>query len=881
MKLSALRLREVGRFSEPVEIEGLSGGLDVLIAPNEAGKSTVLKALKAVFFDKHTSTNKDISALQPYGGGAPLVEVDFEAEGGQWRLRKQFLSDRSCSLSDLASARVVARGEEAHARALALFTDGGDGRDAGLTGFLLLEQRTWLDEAAPSVKAQTAIESVLEAELATTAGLSRLRQVLASAREDLAKLLTSHAPPRPTGSYKASIERRDRLRAKLEEAKRIEADVVGRQERLAVLASERTAHHDPVRAAAVAARVRDCAADLEAAGNARERLSRAEAAYREHESAHRLAGIEVARAREQIGELAAIEKSLGELASALSAAENVLQSHLAVAADAQSKHDAAKSRLTAARQALAARHAADRRASAETRSAELATRLSRLAEIEGARERLAGQLRSLPVSGRTLAAAEAEAGAIGALEARLEAGAPVVTFDLLPAAASKIRVDGALIASGEVVRASGPIRIDIEGIGAIAVAPARPADAEEDAADLGAHRRALDGILSGAGAADIDELRSRLARRSELERELGILDGKIEAVAPRGVEALKFELAKLREALAYCSPPSEAILPGRSEAEAAVSSAEREVAGLAREHAIASEAVYRARETATRLKAEIDAGGRRKAALVATLPPPDERRGWLERLTSRLADAERGLREAALERSAWREKAPDEQAFRRLAAAKAAAETEQKGWAERRESLDREIAILDSMLERDREACHEAVSEGFARDLCVAEREVVMQEADAAALKLLIEAASGVERGTRDALLRPVLERAAAYIAPVLPGASIDLRAGIVVSGLSRSGRSEDVGALSQGTREQIAVLVRLGVARLLADSGAPRPLILDDVLVYSDDGRLRGMFENLRTASKHHQVVVLSCRERAFEGLGGNRIGITPWRAT
>ncbi len=46
MKIKAIRLKEVGRFSAPVALEGLSGGLDVLSGPNEFGKSTILKAVK-------------------------------------------------------------------------------------------------------------------------------------------------------------------------------------------------------------------------------------------------------------------------------------------------------------------------------------------------------------------------------------------------------------------------------------------------------------------------------------------------------------------------------------------------------------------------------------------------------------------------------------------------------------------------------------------------------------------------------------------------------------------------------------------------------------------------------------------------------------------
>ena len=74
-------------------------------------------------------------------------------------------------------------------------------------------------------------------------------------------------------------------------------------------------------------------------------------------------------------------------------------------------------------------------------------------------------------------------------------------------------------------------------------------------------------------------------------------------------------------------------------------------------------------------------------------------------------------------------------------------------------------------------------------------------------------------------------------------------------------------------------MLVRLGFGRLLAEAGKPAPLILDDALVYSDDTRIERMFEALALAARSHQVLVLTCRERTFASLGGNRIAIADWR--
>jgi DNA repair exonuclease SbcCD ATPase subunit len=122
VKITAIRLKEGGRFRDPVALEGLSGGLDVLAGPNEVGKSTIVEALKLALFEKHTSKKGD--ALRPYSGGAPTIEVDFEIEGKRWRIRKQFMSARAAELKNLGSG-YVARCGDAETELAALLAGNG------------------------------------------------------------------------------------------------------------------------------------------------------------------------------------------------------------------------------------------------------------------------------------------------------------------------------------------------------------------------------------------------------------------------------------------------------------------------------------------------------------------------------------------------------------------------------------------------------------------------------------------------------------------------------------------------------------------------------------------------------------------------------------
>jgi ABC-type molybdenum transport system ATPase subunit/photorepair protein PhrA len=152
-----------------------------------------------------------------------------------------------------------------------------------------------------------------------------------------------------------------------------------------------------------------------------------------------------------------------------------------------------------------------------------------------------------------------------------------------------------------------------------------------------------------------------------------------------------------------------------------------------------------------------------------------------------------------------------------------------------------------------------------------------MQE-EAAALQMLARELDGAATRTRDRFAKPVIERLATYLQLVLPQARLVLGEDLAPQALERAASAEDLARLSDGTQEQLALLVRLAFARLLADNGTPAPLILDDALVYADDGRIMRMFSALQHAAQSHQVLVLTCRERAFESLSGHRIALRTW---
>ncbi|MEL6416362.1 MAG: chromosome segregation protein SMC, partial [Pseudomonadota bacterium] len=93
----------------------------------------------------------------------------------------------------------------------------------------------------------------------------------------------------------------------------------------------------------------------------------------------------------------------------------------------------------------------------------------------------------------------------------------------------------------------------------------------------------------------------------------------------------------------------------------------------------------------------------------------------------------------------------------------------------------------------------------------------------------------------------------------------------LLPTALVRKGQEEPIDVLSGGTKEQVSLLVRLAFARMLAKRGQSAPIILDDALVFTDDDRIERMFDALHEQASDLQILVLSCRQRAFRELGGN----------
>lgn len=872
MKIRAVRLREVGCFSQPVEVNGFTGALDVLAGPNELGKSTLLKALRYLFTYGHTTQAKDIEGLRPYAGGSPLIEVDFEVGHHVWRLRKQYLNDRQALLTDVGTGNVVARGEDAHKRALELI--GGDQQ----LGLLWVKQGGSLQHTVPSDAARERLSQVIEREIQSAAGGQEARVVRAQVEQQRRALVTEKTA-KPTGDYKKAIVERDTAAQALEAARAVARQSAERIDRMQALKQRFAQLNDPATIASQREAIETLTRSRDDALAARQRLRLADTEAKACESRRSQAGQAHDLFTQQLAQLRELAAEVSNCADAERAAAVSLDSLGQRLAEVRSRRDDLRAKLEAQQSTLKRREAADRQRAAARRLEQVNQLLAQVRSLVERIDQIEAQLAEDPVTDRLFKAADNEARAVAQLEARIAAQLPKVHIAYSAGGAGRIKVAGHSLADGQTLSPSRPVVIEIEGIGTITVDPALSESAEHDQSDLDAHRAELTAKLAVAGVDDIEMLRHRLEARRSLERELQQAKDGIATRAPMGIDALVAEERRLLELVETQPVPED--LPDPREIETAISeltaqhrTTEQELEAATLGHANTGKVLAGAIARRQSMEAQ-------SAALAGVLPPEADRPRRLEELAAQLSIAEDAVATALRTRDAWAEKALDEPQMRDLEMRLAEAVRAERASKEEINAIERDMAVVARDLERDWQDGVESrvlvLEQGFTQW----RNRVDQFERDLAALNVLLGVLDQGEAQSRARYLSPVMKRFETYAGLVFPGAAISMKADLSIESFERGSALERLNALSDGTQEQIAVLARLAFAQLLADAGQPGPLILDDALVYSDDVRLEALFSALQTASLAHQVVVLTCRARSFERLGGSRLTLTPWRVS
>ncbi|WP_396270850.1 AAA family ATPase [Ideonella sp.] len=881
--LRRLSVSQLRQFRQGVSLV-FDAGLNVIVGPNEAGKSSLARAIRAAFFERHRSTQ--VEDLRPWqdGSAAPTVRLEFDWAHEAGVLEKSFMARKRCAFS-LGPRQW--EGVEAEDQLATLFGFSYAAKGAsrpehtGIPGLLWMEQgQGHLLDVAPAREhlhdalagdAGTAWSALaasggddllgrvqaLRAELLTGTGKARgaLAEALSQVQEAQLKLADTDAQ---LARYAQAVDQwtRERdvllqeqterpweaLRAQLAQAQAEQADLAAHEQRCA---------EDQARLQVLAQTRRLLLDQLQAADSQAQDAQRRQATLQQAALA-----LQEAELRAQQAQVPAhASKRASEAArEALRAARGQAQRH-----QARQRCEQAAARCHAAEQALARGRQAQ---------AELA---ARQAEVAGLR-----------LSDADLEALRHKESACLALEAQGRAVATRIEWQSSQHAGLAImRPDGSnagLLAAGE------PKWLDAE---ATLVWPdgsrLRITPGGADLAKLAAqHAQALETFR-----ADLDRLRVMdvaqahlLAQQARQARsELALAQQALKLLAPKGMDDLQREhqaahdeLRAAQAAFTALGPLEEADTPNSpawdgsrlNALEQAVVLAQSAEAEALNQQALAQQAQVRAHSQHQQAQQEAQLA---QAALAA----PE--------LAEALAQARSKLLEATQHHEAlaahWaqaqaqhRAARPDivAQDVRRLSQSIAQWEAQHQ---QRREAVAAQHATLVASsalgLQEQRDALAAQWAQANARALELQRR--------AQALDWLDQRLAQKRQASLSALQAPLQLKLQRYLELLFPKAEISLDEHLMPHQLHRpnraAGQHEDLPALSFGAREQMFLITRLAYADLLQEAGRPTLLILDDALVHTDAERLPAMKRVLFDAAQRHQVLLFSCHPEMWRDLG------------
>ncbi len=864
MRLTRLRLESFRQFRQGLEITGFEPGINLFTGPNESGKSTLVRALQAAFFERHRSGSVD--DLRPWGDGsaAPELELDFEIGGSQYRLHKRFLQRKRCELTIDGRDLEGDEAEQALADLLGFqFPSRGASKPEhwGIPGLLWVEQGSGQAIHAAVDHATDHLRRALNTSLGEVAS-STGERVIDAVRTQRAELLTATGKPR--GDYAEMSSKRQALAEQIAELDGRIATYRHQVDQLGTLLAEQAAD--------------DATRPWDAL---RQQKAEAEAA---------LEGI-----RDLMREQASEQQQLNALRGTIAGIHERLADHERQKADLAQRQDEVTAATTALELARSAETLAGQRRDESAQAYEAANRQAELARQESHRARLAqeiGEQRARHANlatalekSRTLAAQRSdkqrEAAALAMDEAdlktlrglerernevriRQENVATRLSFDL--ESGHVVNLDEQPLSGQGERRLTRPATLVIPGIGTVTIEPGGDdlAPLAQRQADLDGKRR---GLLARLGVDDLDAAEQRWSRLQDLHRDLREIRHALDGLAPNGLDALQTEddevgyrLAAAQAALAQLPAPPDTAPPPLDEAERErrTADAQRQQAGEAFAKAQGEVIAARTRlDAATqelnRLSAQI-ADPARVAALAAAredLAEHSARRDQLQAAVGTRQQQIDAARPDMLEQDVQRLGASVEQATaqyqqRRVTIGNLQGQLEQAGAQGLEEQRDERLAALQRLDRRHGE---------------------LQRRADA--LELLLRLLEDKRLTLTRRLQAPLQVRLNHYLGILFPGASLELDEQLRPSALRRGDQAGAIEHLSFGAREQMGIIGRLAYADLLQAAGRPTLVVLDDALVHSDGDRLGHMKRILFDAAQRHQMLIFTCHPNAWRDLG------------
>ncbi|MCX5591830.1 AAA family ATPase [Alcaligenes endophyticus] len=870
MQILSLTLQQFRRFEQAVELRDLHAGLNIIAGPNEAGKSTLAQAIRVAFFERHSTGSGPLKSLLPWGDStaAPEVTVRFCIADKQYTLQKRFFKARRCFL-DFAGQRLEGEQAEQHLAELLGYEyanrGASDKKNWGVPGLLWIEQGQGQDLREAVLAAGATLQQALGQHVAEL-GSSDGEELIERVKRELFSLRTE-VQGSPKGDWLASLRQQEELQTQLKEWR---AQLQQYQQGVDELSRLKTLlqRHE---------KEQPWQAMLQQQQAAEAKLAQAQAFVKQEESlCQQLELLRLNLGRLQDGLLAQQEKQV-----AFNAKQEQLHSLLQSLPGIEQQRDHLHSRFQQACQdrdqyetyreqarqwqlwqAQKASHQA-----AMQEHERLGRRLLEATKLDQQIATLSALIHQEPVQADAIKQAKALQTQLQRWQLQLEAQAPELWFDLQAQAELQLGQER-LQGQGKRLLSQTAI-IDLGAAGTVRIVPAAASNTEALHSDIQHCRQQLNSLLESLAAQSIEELERRWEIKQERVRDLQHDQNTLMRHAPHGVSALQQQAQALILQLTEAPRQPEITVPDGIELSQADMLEQEFQARKNRAQALEEE--WRPlREQVQQHVLRIQALESDIAAQKELLSDPSyllqqqDRRMQAQALQEQervlieqIAQAKQHYNDAGADllrqditryaRSAIQFKQDYEQAREDLLVLQTKLESQGV------QGLDEKIADHQGQLELVQK-----------RNANYARR--------AAALQLLLDTLQSKRRDLTERLLQPLQSRMLHYLRFLPQAKAVILDQHFAPTGLQRDagvGLADVVEDLSFGTREQLGLMARLAYADLLQEAGHPTFLMLDDVLVHSDEQRLEQMKRMLTDAALRHQIVLFTCQEEKWQDMG------------
>ncbi|MCU5784534.1 GTP-binding protein [Alcanivorax balearicus MACL04] len=867
MRLLRLKAEQLRQFRDPVEIRDLEPGINLFIGPNESGKTTLVRAIRAAFFERHKSSS--VNDLQPWGdsAAAPTVELDFEWQGQSWKLVKSFLKKKRC---DLTVDGTVYSGDEGEERLSNLLGYEYAGKGAsqqkhwGIPGLLWVEQGSGEEIQGPVEFAGEHLKAALGGnlgEVTSSRGDALINQVAA----ERAKLLT--ATGKTTGDYAKAIAEVDRLQEQFEALQDRVRQYREQVDRLGQLREEKARAETDRLWESYRQQAKDAEARLAEVMAWQRDQDRDQQALEECQTSIQTTLELLNGFQDKQTELARREEEKGEAEQKQADLETRKPGHEKAVAEAGQAHKAARKTLKLAQQHQQRKELARELQGIEADLESDTAKLARARELHSVLLENRQKQQSLEIDPQAVERLKGVTSELDHLAIQQDAVATRLQIDLTDD--QSITLNGERVVGRSEHLLIEPGEVAIEGVGTLRVLPGG-----EDVAEIARARQNLtddqESLLSRLRVTSLAEAEGRLKQLQELKQAIQRDESLLKESAPEGLEALsdrlrlrqarKDELASQIQALPEQDDNSSPLSLAEAQLESAqqvLESAEAARQKLTGDLSLAEQALNRAKQEWERLNNELQAPDRKQREKQAS-----------DRLIE-LRLKESGLKERLAEREKQIDQAqPDvlEQDFERFNKSADAAEQQQ-------ENRNRDLIKIQAFLEAAGAEGLEEQSAELETELDRANRRRRELERRAKALDLLLTRLTEHRLELTRQLQAPLQRHLNRYLQLLFPEASLTVDENLIPEVLIRQGLGgEERGKfeeLSFGAREQTALVSRLAYADLLLEAGRPTLIILDDALVHSDAERLIAMKRVLYDAGQRHQMLLFTCHPDNWRDMG------------